>query len=269
MSVKSPLGEESTFPSSYAPGLLQPISRAENRHILEISDAWPFHGEDIWNAYELTWLDGKGKPSVATAELRVPANSPNIIESKSMKLYLNSHAMTAYTDREEIRAVISDDLSESAGAPVTVRLISLSDASALRNLPGVCIDHSKVTCESTDVDPGLLVCTADDAVNEELHSHLLRCLCPVTDQPDMGSLLVRYKGRPIGRDALLRYIVSYRNHNDFHESCVERIFLDIKRQCEPDALTVYARYNRRGGIDINPFRSDFESTAENIRLARQ
>ena len=269
MSVKSPLGEKSTFPASYSPGLLHPIARAENRHILGISGAWPFHGEDIWNAYELTWLDGKGKPRVATAELRVPANSPNIIESKSMKLYLNSHAMTAYTDREEIRAVIGNDLSESAGAPVAVRLISLSNADALRDLPGVCIDDNEVDCESTDVDPGLLACTADYAVNEELHSHLLRCLCPVTDQPDMGSLLIRYEGRPIDHGALLRYIVSYRSHNDFHESCVERIFLDIKKQCEPDALTVYARYNRRGGIDINPFRSDIETTAENIRLVRQ
>ena len=157
----------------------------------------------------------------------------------------------------------------STGAPVAVRLISLSDASALRDLPGVCIDDNEVDCESTDVDPGLLACKADDPVNEELHSHLLRFLCPVTNQPDMGSLLIRYKGRPIDRGALLHYIVSYRNHNDFHESCVERIFLDIKKQCEPDALTVYARYNRRGGIDINPFRSDFETTAENIRLARQ
>jgi len=269
VSVKSPLGEKSSFPASYSPGLLHPIARAENRHILGISGTWPFHGEDIWNAYELTWLDGRGKPRVATAELRVPANSPNIIESKSMKLYLNSHAMTGYPDQEEIRTVIANDLSQSAAAPVAVRLISLPDAAALRDFPGVCIDDNEVGCESTDVDPGLLVCTAGDAVNEELHSHLLRCLCPVTDQPDMGSLLVRYKGRPIDRGALLRYIVSYRNHNDFHESCVERIFLDIKKQCEPDALTVYARYNRRGGIDINPFRSDFETTTENIRLARQ
>lgn len=269
MGVKSPLGEKSTYPATYAPGLLHPIARAENRQILGISGTWPFHGEDIWNAYELTWLDGKGKPCVATAELRVPANSPNIIESKSMKLYLNSHAMADYADREEIAAVIADDLSQAAGAPVAVRLISLSDAAALRDLPGDCIDDKDVACESTDVDPGLLACTADDAVDEELHSHLLRCLCPVTDQPDMGGLLIRYQGRPIDRGALLRYIVSYRNHNDFHESCVERIFLDIKQRCEPEALTVYARYNRRGGIDINPFRSDFETTAENIRLARQ
>jgi 7-cyano-7-deazaguanine reductase len=269
VSVKSPLGEKSAYPATYSPALLHPISRAENRQVLGISGAWPFHGEDLWNAYELTWLDGRGKPCVATAELRVPANSPNIIESKSMKLYLNSHAMAGYAGPEEIRAVIANDLSESAAAPVAVRLIPLSDAAALRDLPGVCIDDEDVDCESTDADPGLLACTANDAVNEELHSHLLRCLCPVTDQPDMGGLLIRYRGRPIDRGALLRYIVSYRNHNDFHESCVERIFLDIRQRCEPEALTVYARYNRRGGIDINPFRSDFETTAENIRLARQ
>ncbi len=269
MNANSPLGDKTSYRGDYSSDHLHPIPRQENRRILGISAELPFHGEDIWNAYELTWLDAHGKPRVATAEFRVPATSPNIIESKSMKLYLNSHAMTSYADIEDVRAVIAADLSHFAAAPVAVCLNPLTNKTALSDLPGICIDDSEVGCKSTDVDPGLLASTDDDAVNEELHSHLLRSLCPVTDQPDMGSLLIRYKGRPIDQDSLLRYIVSYRNHNDFHESCVERIFLDIKKQCEPDALTVYARYNRRGGIDINPFRSDFESTIENCRLVRQ
>ena len=269
MSVKSPLGDKSAYLTSYSPALLHSIPRQENRRILGLTAALPFQGEDLWNAYELTWLDGKGKPRVATGEFRVPADSPNIIESKSMKLYLNSLCMTRYTESSDAATTIAADLTRAAGTTVTVVLNPLSDSKGLSDLPGICIDSNEVDCKSTDVDRNLLACTDDGTVSEELHSHLLRSLCPVTDQPDMGSLLIRYKGRPIDRASLLRYIVSYRNHNDFHESCVERIFLDIKKQCEPDALTVYARYNRRGGIDINPFRSNFESTIENIRLWRQ
>ena len=269
MSVKSPLGEKSSHPAMYSPDLLHAIPREENRRILGLTADLPFQGEDIWNAYELTWLDDKGKPRVATGEFRVPADSPNIIESKSMKLYLNSLSMTRYVQFNDAATTIAADLTRAAGAAVTVVLNPLSDATGLAELPGVCIDGEEVDCDFEDVDRDLLGCTGDGTVSEELHSHLLRSLCPVTDQPDMGSIMIRYRGQPIDRDSLLRYIVSYRNHNDFHESCVERIFLDIKRQCEPDALTVYARYNRRGGIDINPFRSDFESTIENLRLSRQ
>ena len=269
MSVKSPLGDKSAYLASYSPALLHSIPRQENRRILGLTAELPFQGEDLWNAYELTWLDGKGKPRVATGEFRVPADSPNIIESKSMKLYLNSLSMTRYAESNDAGTTIAADLTRAAGTPVTVVLNPLPDATGLSELPGACIDGNEVECDFEDVDRDLLACTGDGTVSEELHSHLLRSLCPVTDQPDIGSILIRYKGRPIDRDSLLRYIVSYRNHNDFHESCVERIFLDIKKQCEPDALTVYARYNRRGGIDINPFRSDFEAMAENLRLWRQ
>ena len=269
MDDKSPLGERSLYPATYSPDLLHSIPRQENRRILGLASEVPFRGVDVWNAYELTWLDGNGKPHVATAEFRVPADSPSIIESKSMKLYLNSLSMTRYSGSGEVVTTIAADLSGAAGSPVQVQLSTLSDAGTLTELPGTCIDDSKVDCQSKDVEPDLLRCAGDDPVTEELHSHLLRSLCPVTDQPDMGSLLVRYKGRPIDRDSLLRYVVSYRNHNAFHESCVERMFLDIKSHCEPDALTIYARYNRRGGIDINPFRSDFESTIDNPRLYRQ
>ncbi len=269
MSARSQLGERSSYLTSYSPDLLHAIPRDDNRQILGLTAELPFQGEDVWNAYELAWLDDNGKPQVAMAEIRVPAASPNIIESKSMKLYLISLSMTRYAASDDVRTTIANDLTRFAGAAVTVLLTPLSASPGLSEFPGVCIDDNRVDCESTGVDPNLLACTGDGNVSEELHSHLLRSLCPVTDQPDVGSLLIRYKGLQIDPDALLRYIVSFRNHNDFHESCVERIFLDIKKQCEPDALTVYARYNRRGGIDINPFRSDFESTIENTRLRRQ
>ncbi len=269
MNAKLPLGENSSYPATYSPDLLHAIPRLENRQILGLTTELPFQGEDVWNAYELTWLDGDGKPRVAMAEIRVPADSPNIIESKSMKLYLNSLAMTRYSDADDVQTIISDDLARSAVAGVAVVLMPLSISPGIGELPGVCIDDNKIESESTSVDASLLKCSSEDVVTEELHSHLLRSLCPVTDQPDMGSLLIRYKGRQIDQNSLLRYIVSYRNHNDFHEACVERIYLDIKKQCKPDALTIYARYNRRGGIDINPFRSDFESTVENLRLVRQ
>lgn len=265
MSAKSPLGEGSTYPDSYSPGLLHPIPRTDNRQALGLSAALPFHGEDVWNAYELTWLDANGKPRVAVAEFRVPCESTNIIESKSMKLYLNSLSMSRYESADEVTATIADDLTRVAGSPVTVKLISPE----IGDFPGVCIDDLEIVCDSTAVDPELLQTENGESRSEALHSHLLRSLCPVTDQPDLGSLLIRYEGPAIDRESLLRYITTFRNHNDFHESCVERIFLDIKRQCSPEALTVYARYNRRGGIDINPFRSNFETTVANTRLWRQ
>lgn len=269
MGDKSPLGEATSYEQAYSPDLLHPISREDNRRERGLGRDLPFGGEDIWNAWELTWLDVHGKPQVATAEFRVPFDSPNIIESKSMKLYLNSLAMTRYVAMADVRETISADLSCTAGAEVPVVLNTISGAAAITEFPGACIDELDVTCDAADVDPNLLQVSAEEIHSEDLYSDLLRSLCPVTDQPDMGSILIRYKGRPIDPESLLRYIVSYRNHNDFHEACVERVFLDIKKRCEPEALTVYARYNRRGGIDINPFRSDFEATPENIRLERQ
>lgn len=269
MRSKSPLGENTDYRETYAPALLHAIPRADNRRILGLADELPFRGEDIWNAYELTWLDDRGKPVAATAEIRVPAHSPNIIESKSMKLYLNSLAMMRYTDGDVVAETIAGDLTQSAGAAVTVQLDVVTAGGIVGELPGVCIDDLDVHCASEDVDPELLSCANNDSVSEELHSHLLRSRCPVTDQPDSGSILIRYRGRQIDRGSLLRYLVSYRNHNAFHENCVERIFVDISKRCGPEKLTVYARYNRRGGLDINPFRSNYESSGENIRLWRQ
>lgn len=269
MPGKSLLGEKAEYRSSYSPDLLQPIPREENRRILGLAAELPFHGEDIWNAYELTWLNMRGKPQVATAELRFPADSPNIIESKSMKLYLDSLSMTQYQGPDTVTKAILADLSRAAGAPVTVQLHPLIASGSIREFPGNCIDNLDVDCGSENVDPDMLSYASDAIVSEALTSNLLRSLCPVTGQPDSGGILIRYHGRQIDPGSLLRYIVSYRKHQDFHESCVERIFLDIKKQCDPERLSVYARYNRRGGLDINPFRSDFEPTAENLRLWRQ
>ena len=266
------LGKQSTWPDRYAPEVLCPLSRRDAREALGIRDPLPFRGEDVWNAWELTWLEPSGKPVAATATLRFPADSESLIESKSLKLYLNSLAMSRFGSADEVSGILSDDLSRAAGSRVTVELHAgaLPGGGRLAELPGACIDGLDVSCESAGaVDASLLTCAGEATVSEELHSHLLRSNCPVTDQPDIGSVLVRYRGAAIDRPALLRYLVSYRRHNAFHESCVERIFVDIKARCAPERLTVYARYNRRGGLDINPFRSDFEERAENLRLWRQ
>lgn len=271
MSAKLPLGERSAQPDVYAPEVLYPMPRRDGRDRLGIRGALPFRGEDLWNAWELTWLDRAGKPCVATAAFRVPADTPNLVESKSLKLYLNSLAMTRFASVDEVTSVIADDLSRVAAGRVIVELFppAAPAQSTVTALPGDCIDPVETSCDAWEVDPSLLRAADADVVSEELHSHLLRSNCPVTGQPDMGSVLVRYHGPRIDRGSLLRYLVSYRRHNAFHESCVERMFMDIKARCRPARLSVYARYTRRGGIDINPFRTDFEDTAENLRLWRQ
>ena len=271
MTDESPLGRQSTYLEQYSPGLLYAIARTGNREALGLSDELPFHGTDIWNAWELTWLDSDGLPQVGTAEIRVPAGSPNIIESKSLKLYLNSFAMTRCASTGDVAEMIEQDLIEAAGAEVAVQVQrpSETDASTVAQLPGESLDDLKTGCNTYEVDAGLLEASADDVVTESLHSHLLRSLCPVTGQPDTGSMLITYTGPRIDRAGLLRYIVSYRQHQDFHETCVERIFLDIMERCKAEKLTVYARYQRRGGIDINPFRSNFEDEPPNPRLWRQ
>jgi 7-cyano-7-deazaguanine reductase len=231
----------------------------------------PFRGKDIWNAYELTWLEPAGKPAVAVATIEFDAESRHIIESKSLKLYLNSLAMERFDGAEEIAALITRDLTEASQSAVRVALVSPSTvvASGIRDLPGTCLDNLEVSCTTRVVDPSLLRCAGDGTVREELHTHLLRSRCPVTGQPDIGSVLVRYRGERIHRPGLLGYLVSYRNHEDFHESCIERIFVDLQKSCAPEELTVYGRFNRRGGLDINPFRSDFEDAPDNPRLWRQ
>lgn len=271
MNAESPLGRKTAYPARYAPEVLYAIARADNRRALGIDEQkLPFRGEDVWTAYDLSWLLPSGKPQAAVATLRVPAASPRLVESKSLKLYLDSLAMTLFEDGRTAAATIAADLSKACGTTVDVTLAPPARSGGERsNLSGICIDDIAVACDRWQVDPSLLAVARDETVSETLHSHLLRSLCPVTGQPDIGSILVRYHGPKMDRAALLRYLVSYRLHSDFHENCIERIFLDLKKQCASLRLSVYGRYNRRGGLDINPFRSDTEDKAPNVRLPRQ
>lgn len=227
---------------------------------------------DIWNCYELSWLTPAGKPVVAIGEFSIPADSPNIIESKSFKLYLNSLNQSAFDSREALRAVLQKDLSAAAGAPVGVRLRSLDEVAeeGIGRLPGRCIDELDIAVDGYEQPrPELLRCDAGRIVEEQLYSHLLKSNCPVTGQPDWGTLVVDYQGPALDPASLLAYLVSFRQHQDFHEQCVERIFLDLQRLLQPQALSVYARYVRRGGLDINPYRSLAEVAPDNRRLVRQ
>lgn len=265
------LGQATDYPQHYAPGVLFPIARRQGRAELGIGEgALPFAGVDVWTHYEVSWLDARGKPRVAVAEIRVPATSPCLVESKSMKLYFNSLNFERFDDADALRAVVEKDLSAAAGAPVAVALLPATAAGhAFADLPGECLDEFDIGCDAYEVDPGLLRADAGRIVTETLHSHLLRSRCPVTHQPDWASVMVEYTGPALDRGALLAYLVSYRNQSDFHEQCVERIFMDLMARCRPEHLTVYARYTRRGGIDINPWRSTGAGAPPAARQARQ
>lgn len=269
----SPLGKSSEYVSTYAPELLFPISRATKWTELGLDGSnLPYHGVDIWNCYELSWLTAGGKPVVAIGEFAIPAQSPNIIESKSFKLYLNSLNQSPFESREALRALLVRDLSAAAGAPVAVRLRSLDEVTAegIGELPGRCIDELDVTVESYDHPrPELLRCDETQRVDEVLYSHLLKSNCPVTGQPDWGTLVIDYSGPLLDPASLLAYVVSFRQHQDFHEQCVERIYLDLQCLLQPERLTVHARYVRRGGLDINPYRSSVAIEPDNRRLVRQ
>lgn len=249
----SPLGKTSEYVSSYTPSLLFPISRTAKWAELGLSaETLPYRGVDIWNCYELSWLTPAGKPVVAIGEFSIPADSPNIIESKSFKLYLNSLNQSAFDSREALRAVLQKDLSAAVGAPVGVRLRSLDEVAeeGIGRLPGRCIDELDIAVDGYEQPrPELLRCDAGRIVEEQLYSHLLKSNCPVTGQPDWGTLVVDYRGPALDPASLLAYLVSFRQHQDFHEQCVERIFLDLQRLLQPQALSVYARYVRRGGLD--------------------
>ncbi len=267
------LGKTTEYKSEYDPGLLCPFPRQVKRDVIGVTGELPFGGYDIWNAYEVSWLNTKGKPLVAMAEFHIPCTTPNLIESKSFKLYLNSFNQTRCAGSLEVAEIMARDLSRVAGGEVQVRLIASEEfvAEKISSLPGECIDDLDIEVDHYALDPALLESASDtdQQVTEELHSHLLKSNCLVTNQPDWGSVLVRYQGGKINREALLRYLISFREHNEFHEQCVERIFVDLMRFCQPEKLTVYARYTRRGGLDINPFRSNFEPRIANLRLARQ
>ncbi|EWC39727.1 NADPH-dependent 7-cyano-7-deazaguanine reductase QueF [Stutzerimonas stutzeri] len=269
----SPLGKSSAYVATYSPHLLFPIARAPKWAELGLTvETLPYRGVDVWNCYELSWLLPSGKPVVAIGEFEIPADSPNIIESKSFKLYLNSLNQSHFESREALLEVMVADLSAAAGKPVKVRLRTLDEVAAegVVALPGRCIDELDVAIEHYDhPQPELLTCDAGRMVDESLHSHLLKSNCPVTGQPDWGSLVVEYRGAALQPESLLAYLVSFRQHADFHEQCVERIFLDLQRLLRPEKLTVYARYVRRGGLDINPYRSTEAMVVDNRRLVRQ
>ena len=265
------LGQQSAYISQYTPSLLQPVPRSLNRDDLGLRGELPFQGSDVWTLYELSWLNAKGKPVVAIGEVFVPATSPNLIESKSFKLYLNSFNQTRCDSLEAVQALLVQDLSGCAGAPVSVTLFTLDQAPhQIAQLPGECIDSLDIEVDGYEFDETLLQGAAGhEIVEETLHSHLLKSNCLVTSQPDWGSVVIHYRGPRLDREKLLRYLISFRQHNEFHEQCIERIFTDLKHFCAPEQLTVHARYTRRGGLDINPFRSDWEPVPANLRLIRQ
>ncbi|MGL6151460.1 MAG: NADPH-dependent 7-cyano-7-deazaguanine reductase QueF [Aeromonas sobria] len=265
------LGQQADYISQYTPSLLQPVPRSLNRDDLQLGDALPFSGCDVWTLYELSWLNTKGKPMVALGEVTIPATSANLIESKSFKLYLNSFNQTRCDSIDAVAAMLTKDLSACASETVKVTLFPLDQAPhQIALLPGECIDEQDIEVDNYQFDAALLQGAAgNEQVEETLHSHLLKSNCLVTSQPDWGSVVIRYKGPKLDREKLLRYLISFRQHNEFHEQCIERIFIDLKHYCQPAQLTVYARYTRRGGLDINPFRSDFEAVPANLRLIRQ
>jgi len=269
----SPLGKSSEYIATYTPSLLFPIPRAAKWAELGLSAATlPYQGVDFWNCFELSWLLPSGKPVVAMGEFAIPADSPNIIESKSFKLYLNSLNQSVFNTPDELAAVLVQDLSAAAGKPVGVRVRSLAEVTAegVQAAPGVCVDELDVVISNYErPQPELLRCDTERVVEETLHSHLLKSNCPVTGQPDWGTLVVQYRGLALDHASLLAYLVSFRQHADFHEQCVERIFLDLQRLLKPEHLTVYARYVRRGGLDINPYRSSGPVSPDNRRLVRQ
>ena len=251
------LGQAVAYRDTYAPELLFPIERQLKRDELGIAPgALPFVGEDLWNAYELSWLDARGKPVVALGEFRVPADSPRLIESKSLKLYLNAFNQQRMASVDEVQSRIAVDLSAAAGAAVGVVLMPLSARPQRRSgyPQGECLDALDIAIDTYQPAPEVLQARGVE-VEETLYSHLLKSNCLVTGQPDWGMLVVRYRGPAIDREGLLRYVVSFRAHNEFHEQCVERVFCDIMARCRPHELAVWARYTRRGGLDINPFRA--------------
>jgi 7-cyano-7-deazaguanine reductase len=283
----SQLGKASAYIDQYDKSLLFPIAREPKRGEIGIAGGAPFFGADMWTAFELSWLNLRGKPQIALAHFTVPCETPNIIESKSFKLYLNSFNNTRFADVEAVKASLRADLSEavwrdtrresSGSGPspgsigVKLLLPEVFDREPVYELDGLSLDRLDVECTRYTPAPDLLRVLPDEApISEVLVSNLLKSNCLVTGQPDWGSVQISYTGAPIEQEGLLQYLVSFRNHNEFHEQCVERIFMDIWTRCKPLKLAVYARYTRRGGLDINPFRTSYpQALPANVRTARQ
>lgn len=258
-----PLGQASHYETQYNPKLLFPILRQKNRDALNINPKkLPFHGVDVWHAYEMSWLNSKGKPQNAIGRFTIPCDSPNLIESKSFKLYLNSLNNTRFNSWEEVDAILQRDLSECAGKSIGVEIFTIDSfmGEFYRQISGHCLDDLDIDVSEYQVNPKLLS-SETEIVSEKLYCNLLKSNCLVTGQPDWGSLQIEYRGPKINHENLLKYLISYRDHQEFHEQCVERIFTDILNHCHPSELSLVACYTRRGGLDINPVRS----TDPNIR----
>jgi len=272
------LGKTTEYCSEYNPNLLQAVPRSLNRDDLSLAeDPLPFIGEDVWYGYELSWLNNKGKPVVAVAEFRFACTSPNLVESKSFKLYLNSFNQSKFTRVDDVEKILIRDLSATAGVQAQVKLFTVEQCSALEitltNQEVICIDEEDITVDNYQYQADFLeqaqVNSSAEIINENLVSHLLKSNCLITNQPDWASVYISYQGAAIDHSVLLRYLISFRQHNEFHEQCVERIFCDLQKYCQLETLTVFARYTRRGGLDINPFRSTHISCAPHARTLRQ
>jgi 7-cyano-7-deazaguanine reductase len=273
------LGKPAPYKDRYDASLLYPIPRLAKREEIGVPPVLPFLGADLWTAYELSWLNPRGKPQVGIAHITVPCETPNIIESKSFKLYLNSFNNTPFADASEVQARLRADLGEAVwrgsgrSGSMGVRLLApeLFDQEPIHELDGLSLDRLDVECMHYTPAPQLLTAAFDEKpVDEVLTSQLLKSNCLVTGQPDWGSVQISYSGPQIDQAGLLQYLVSFRNHNEFHEQCVERIYMDVLARCKPTKLAVYARYTRRGGLDINPWRTSHpQSPPANVRTARQ
>mgnify|MGYP003331055428 FL=1 len=277
---RSPLGQAVAYADQYDPSLLFPVARLEQRTTLGLSaDRLPFLGADLWTAYELGWLNARGKPQIAIARFVVPCDSTHIVESKSLKLYLNSYSNTRFEGQEQVRERLRADLSAAIwqGGPmrasVGVQLLwpEQFERETIQELDGLLLDRLDIECEHYQPQPDLLRANVhEQPVTETLTSHLLKSNCLVTGQPDWGSVRISYHGPQIDQEGLLKYLISFRNHHEFHEHCVERIYVDILQRCKPTQLSVYARYTRRGGLDINPWRTSHPQAAPvSVRTARQ
>jgi 7-cyano-7-deazaguanine reductase len=273
------LGKATPYKDQYDASLLFPIPRIGKREEIGVPATLPFLGADLWTAYEVSWLNARGKPQVAIAHITVPCETPNIIESKSFKLYLNSYNNTSFAESAEVLTRLRADLGEAVWrgsgktGSVGVRLLApeVFDQEPIHEMDGLNLDRLEVDCTHYTPAPQLLTAAFDEKpVDEVLTSHLLKSNCLVTGQPDWGSVQIAYSGPQIDQAGLLQYLVSFRNHNEFHEQCVERIYMDIWTRCKPAKLTVYARYTRRGGLDINPWRTSHpQALPPNVRTARQ
>ncbi|MFT7246609.1 MAG: 7-cyano-7-deazaguanine reductase [Candidatus Azotimanducaceae bacterium] len=270
--LRSSATPKTEYTTTYTPSLLDAVRREKQRASLGITeDALPFRGMDVWNAYEFSWLNTKGKPEIALAQFQIPAKSTNLIESKALKMYLGSYSGTRFGHRSEVVTTLESDLTIAARAPVSVTLMQADvvQAAGIGVLMGQSLDHLDISMDEYYWNPDFLAVESDTIVRESLFTHLFKSLCPMTGQPDFASIFIQYNGRMISQEGLLKYLISYREHGEFAEQVVERIFVDIMNRCAPDRLTVQARFTRRGGIDINPYRSLDSEMAADVRVWRQ